>query len=52
VILEGGESHLKAFGNRLLQEPLDYQGGFVRVPDRPGLGIEFNETELKKLVVG
>ena len=52
VILEGGESHLRAFGNRLLEEPLDYRGGFVKVPDRPGLGIEFNETELKKLVVG
>jgi L-alanine-DL-glutamate epimerase-like enolase superfamily enzyme len=52
VILEGGESHLGAFGNQLLQEPLDYQGGFVRVPDRPGLGIEFNEAELKKLIVG
>jgi L-alanine-DL-glutamate epimerase-like enolase superfamily enzyme len=51
VILEGGESHRGAFGNQLLQEPLDYQGGFVRVPDRPGLGIEFNEDELKKLVV-
>ena len=52
VILEGGESYKRAFGNAILKVPLPYKPGSVDVPDRPGLGFEFDEKELRKLVVG
>lgn len=52
VILEGGESYIRAFGNAILSVPLPYKPGHVEVPDRPGLGFEFDEKELAKLVVG
>ncbi|MCC6859399.1 MAG: mandelate racemase/muconate lactonizing enzyme family protein [Bryobacterales bacterium] len=52
VIMEGGGALAGPFGNILLKEPLEYQPGFVRVPERPGLGVEFNETELAKVMVG
>ncbi|MCP5114390.1 MAG: mandelate racemase/muconate lactonizing enzyme family protein [bacterium] len=52
VILEGGTSHERAFGNALLKEPLGYKPGSVEVPRRPGLGVEFDEKALERLVVG
>ena len=52
VILEGGESHVQAFGNAILSVPLPYKPGQVEVPNGPGLGFEFDEKELSKLVVG
>ena len=52
VILEGGESYLQAFGNAILSVPLPYKPGHVEVPNLPGLGFEFDEKELSKLVVG
>lgn len=52
VTLEGGESNTRAFGNALLSIPLPYKPGRVNVPDGPGLGFEFDEKELAKLVVG
>lgn len=50
VIMEGGGAHLGPLGNRLLVEPLDYKPGLARVPERPGLGIEFVESELRKVI--
>jgi len=29
---------------------LEYKPGAARVPERPGLGVEFNEAELKKII--
>ncbi|MYC66779.1 MAG: mandelate racemase/muconate lactonizing enzyme family protein [Acidobacteriia bacterium] len=52
VILEGGESYVRAFGNAVLSVPLPYKPGHVEVPEGPGLGFEFDEKELSKLVVG
>ncbi len=52
VILEGGESYKRAFGNPILKTPLPYRPGSVGVPDGPGLGFEFDEKELSRLVVG
>ena len=52
VILEGGESYARAFGNAILKVPLPYKPGRVDVPDGPGLGFEFDEKELARLVVG
>lgn len=40
------------FGNRLLQEPLDIKPGVARVPDRPGLGVTFDEQALAAITVG
>ena len=52
VILEGGESHVRAFGNAILRTPLPYRPGSVEVPEGPGLGFEFDEQELARVVVG
>lgn len=34
-------------GQRLTREPLCIQGGMVRVPERPGLGVEIDMTQLE-----
>ena len=57
VIMEGGNIHNAtdvggSRGNVLLKEPLEFTAGMARVPERPGLGIEFDEKELQKIVVG
>ncbi len=56
VILEGGNIHNAtdigaSRGNVLLKEPLEFKAGMAMVPERPGLGIEFDERELQKIVV-
>lgn len=35
-------------GDALLTEPLHPEGGFIRVPEGPGLGITFDETKLQQ----
>jgi glucarate dehydratase len=35
-------------GQRLTREPLQIRGGIVRVPDKPGLGIELDMAEVQK----
>jgi glucarate dehydratase len=35
-------------GQRLTKEPLKIEGGMIRIPERPGLGIELDEAELEK----
>ena len=57
VIMEGGNIHNAtdvggSRGNVLLKEPLEFKAGMAMVPERPGLGIEFDEKELQKVVVG
>ncbi len=52
VIMEGGDKTAGPFGNVLLKEPLEYRPGYARVPERPGLGIEFDEKELAKVAIG
>jgi L-alanine-DL-glutamate epimerase-like enolase superfamily enzyme len=39
---------LNNYADDLLTEPLTIQGGCVRVPDRPGLGIEIDEAALQR----
>jgi len=51
VILEGGESAAGPLANQLLKEPLVYKGGYAEVPNRPGLGIEFDEEALARITV-
>jgi L-alanine-DL-glutamate epimerase-like enolase superfamily enzyme len=52
VIMEGGNAHAGPFGNVLLKEPLDYKPGSARVPEGPGLGVEFDEKALAKVLIG
>ena len=57
MIMETGNIHnatdvAGSRGNVLLKEPLEFAAGMAMVPERPGLGIEFNENELQKIVVG
>ena len=35
-------------GQRLTKEPLRIEGGYVRVPERPGLGVELDMAEVEK----
>jgi L-alanine-DL-glutamate epimerase-like enolase superfamily enzyme len=51
LVMEDAGQAAGPFGNALLKEPLEYRPGYVKVPERPGLGIEFNETELAKILV-
>ncbi len=56
VIMEAGNIHKAtdvrgSRGNVLLKEPIDFQPGYAVVPEKPGLGIEFDEKELKKVIV-
>ncbi|HEX4488055.1 MAG TPA: mandelate racemase/muconate lactonizing enzyme family protein [Terriglobales bacterium] len=39
-------------GNVLAKEPLEFRPGFAKVPERPGLGVEFDERELAKITIG
>ncbi len=40
---------LNMYSDDLLATPLTIQGGYVRVPDGPGLGVEVDETALMRL---
>jgi D-galactarolactone cycloisomerase len=56
VILEGGDIHHAtdvggSRGNILLKEPLRFEAGTAHVPERPGLGIEFDEDALQEIIV-
>jgi glucarate dehydratase len=35
-------------GQRLTKDPLRIEGGMIRVPSQPGLGIQLDEAELEK----
>lgn len=56
VIMEGGNIHKAtdikgSRGNVLLKEPIEFKPGYAVVPEKPGLGIEFDEKALKKVTV-
>ncbi len=51
VILEGGASHTRPFGNPLLKKPLEFEPGYAVVPEGPGLGVEFDEEKLARVTV-
>ncbi len=51
VIMEGGRLLNGPLGNILLEDPIEWKPGSVTAPDRPGLGVRFKESELKKVVV-
>ena len=43
------ESHTRGDAlNEILEEPLVRDGGYVVVPDRPGIGVEIREEKLAK----
>lgn len=52
VILEGGDASGGPLVNPLLKEGFVYKGGYAEVPDRPGLGVEFDEEALARVVAG
>ena len=39
----------RAILNRIIRPPLEQKGGYLPVPDGPGLGLEVDEAELRKL---
>jgi len=56
VIMEAGNIHKAtdvrgSRGNLLLKEPIEFKPGYAVVPEKPGLGIEFDEKELQKVIV-
>ena len=52
VIMEGGTLLERPFGNDLLREPLEWRPGEAHVPERPGIGVEFDERKLERYRVG
>jgi L-alanine-DL-glutamate epimerase-like enolase superfamily enzyme len=38
---------MNMYVDQLVTKPLEVKGGYIRVPEEPGLGIEFNEASLK-----
>ena len=55
VIMEGGNIHestdiFGSRGNVLLKKPIEFIPGYAVVPEGPGLGIEFDEKELVKVI--
>ena len=46
-----GNKHEGPFGNRLLTAPLDMRPGLATVPERPGLGADFDERALASVTV-
>ena len=51
VIMEGGTLLERPFGNGLLREPLESRPGQAVVPERPGIGAEFDEKALARYTV-
>ena len=51
VIMEGGTLLERPFGNGLLREPLEALPGQAIVPERPGIGAEFDEREFARYQV-
>jgi L-alanine-DL-glutamate epimerase-like enolase superfamily enzyme len=43
-----GVNCLNVYADDLLKEPLTIRGGFVRVPEAPGLGVEVDEEALER----
>lgn len=52
VIMEGGNKNEGPMGNALLREPLEFHPAYAVVSERPGLGVEFDEKALARIVVG
>ena len=42
------ESSILPVANEFLAEPIICENGFLRVPDKPGLGLVFDEDKLRK----
>ncbi len=38
---------LNMFVDQLITTPIEVKGGYMRTPEKPGLGVEFNEASLK-----
>ena len=52
IIIEGGTLLERPFGNDLLRQPLEWKPGAAYAPERPGIGVEFDERKLERLRVG
>ena len=50
VVMEGGSTLAGPLGNVLLREPLEWKPGWIAAPERPGLGVDFDEKELAKVI--
>lgn len=51
LALENNNSIRGPLGNVLLQQPIEYGPGYARLPEGPGLGIDFNEKGLRQILV-
>jgi D-galactarolactone cycloisomerase len=49
IVSEGGRSLAGPLGNGLLEEALDWKPGWIAVPERPGLGVRFDQKALSKV---
>jgi L-alanine-DL-glutamate epimerase-like enolase superfamily enzyme len=46
-VLHESLSHIDAF-NEIVDHPPAREGGYIRVPDRPGIGLEIREDKLSQ----
>jgi L-alanine-DL-glutamate epimerase-like enolase superfamily enzyme len=51
AIMESAGQESGPFGNTLLKQPLLIEQGYAAVPERPGLGVEFDDEALARLGV-
>ncbi len=50
LIMEGGNIFAGPLGNALLKQPFAWTPGHATVSESPGLGVEFDEKELRKVI--
>ncbi len=51
LIMENGGQSEGPLGNVLARKPLQYVPGYAIVPEQPGLGVEFDEQALSKVII-
>jgi D-galactarolactone cycloisomerase len=52
IIAEGGGALAGPLGNALLRDAMAWGPGWIGVPERPGLGVEFEEKALARVTAG
>lgn len=52
LVMEGGNKLERPFGNALSRTKFVVENGVAMVPDRPGFGVEFDESALRAVTVG
>jgi D-galactarolactone cycloisomerase len=52
IMTEGGDKISRPFGNALSRTKIVVENGHARVPEGPGLGVDFDEAALQAMIAG